>query len=112
MGTNYYIRTNVCNHCWKGDTFHAGKRSFDSFVFATHDKENYKVSSYRDLLGYVNHHSSIIVDEYDEFIPKDNFIAIISENQAPEYKTKMIKEYPNYYYLDLDGYLFMNTEFS
>jgi len=82
MGTNYYLKTNICPHCRRGDDRkHIGKSS-GGWHFALHvEPENgiNDLSDWQDLFSKSDCH---IVDECDKVIPVCEMLRIITERAS------------------------------
>ena len=112
MGTNYYLRYDLCNSCSRYNELHIGKNSFGwKFVFQV-DEENELVTYDRwvDFLKSEVERGSKIVDEYNKEISLEDFIGIVEEKQK-DIKNKDHVDY-NGNYLDVRSYNFCKNEFS
>lgn len=107
MGTNYYLSTNYCFHCKRGDEIHLGKSSVGWVFLLKHNPEHYK--SWEDMKGWLlrSQLQGIIRDEYGEEVELKDFIEIV------EYKQKMISnKKPSERIEDSEKYCFILGEFS
>ena len=114
MGTNYYV---VPNRPSIAEPIHIGKSSM-GWMFLFHDVyEPYNDvpvvwSAYPEVKGWlwkytVDDPKYVIIDEYDEIIPFEDFIAMV------EHKQEQFKDNPdNFKYVrNVNGYRFDNREF-
>lgn len=137
MGTNYYIRYNICKCCDKYDEFHIGKNSMGwQFTFqkiSSNDEINLKhldpktmlldkdiyveLKSFTDWESFIKKYvvdfeTAKIYDEYDKEITPLDFFNMIKEKQTPENKIHTIEVNDNNSYLDLQGHCFIRGDFS
>jgi hypothetical protein len=84
MGTNYYLRMNICSNCGRYDELHIGKSSGGwRFMFHGYRElsDEVKFSSYSDLLQILNTGNYQIYDEYQELISISDFLSMVKEKQ-------------------------------
>jgi len=107
MGTNYYIRENVCEHCGRAaDEVHLGKSSFGwRFTLQANGLRFYK--NWDEMKKWL--HGKRIYDEYDEPIFVQDFIELVESKQDtidPQSDT-------GYEFMqEINGYKFYDCEFS
>ena len=105
MGTNYYLRYNICKHCSRFDQLHIGKNSFGwKFLFSIN--ENHK--NVDDWLNDMKNSKYKIFDEYDNRISYHDFVCVI---QNKELEPSRIIEYPKDFTSD-GKYDYSKGEFS
>ncbi len=105
MGTNYYLRCNICIRCGRFDQRHIGKDSV-GWKFLFHIDENYK--NIDNWLENMKSSRYEIYDEYDNRISYHDFIYMIKNKETE--KSRII-EYPKDF--TSDGiYDYSNGEFS
>jgi hypothetical protein len=123
MGTNYYVRTNHCEHCNRHETQHIGKSSW-GWAFSFRGYRYDGLCSWQDWKTYLK--DKVIIDEYDEIKPYDEFVNMIETVKAPDYtredghtnkvhNTEGRKDgwyNPEYDWDDPQGYSFTSREFS
>jgi len=76
MGTNYYLKTDVCDHCERSEKIHIGKSSF-GWVFALHVIPEKNLNCLADWLTTIAEPGNLIEDEYGAQIPLSKFLKII-----------------------------------
>lgn len=77
MGTNYYVKSNICEHCGKGDEdLHIGKSSA-GWVFSLHVMPELEINDLDDWERFWK--DKKIVDEYGSEFSCDDMRAIITE---------------------------------
>ena len=75
MGTNYYLHTNICSHCGKGDEpLHIGKSSA-GWVFALHVYPEDGISSLMDWKSVLA--NGTIRDEYGKDVSYSDMMRTI-----------------------------------
>ena len=136
MGTNYYLRYNLCSHCNRYEEIHIGKRSagwkflFYKFarVFPIYEWENNAkqllkdnksvfttVDTYKGLKLLLKYKEVKIYDEYRTFISSKEFCANVESQQR---RASHIHTADNAILFDLyvvkdpEGYEFTSYEFS
>ena len=82
MGTNYYARYNVCEHCKRYDQIHIGKASV-GWQFTFHATE--EIKSWQDWFIFLFKPDVYIFDEYNEKVTLDNFRELVASKQKPEF---------------------------
>lgn len=115
MGTNYYTKSDVCEHCGRGDKdFHLGKSSMGwQFSFQYNGGEHYKnVEEMKEWLR-----DKEIYDEYDRPVTHEDFWAMVDMKQMnPDNKNHYEECKAAYggreHILLVDGYTFINCKFS
>lgn len=115
MGTNYYVKGDVCDHCGRGDNdTHLGKSSAGwQFSFQYNGGQYYKnVEEMKEWLK-----DKDIYDEYDRPVTYDDFWAMVEQKQNNPKNSSHYKECKAAYgsrehILLVDGYTFINCEFS
>lgn len=79
MGTNYYLKTQVCPHCKRAkDTLHIGKSSA-GWCFGLCLHPDHGVNSLDDWQKLFNAADSAIEDDYGEELTPDNMLGIITK---------------------------------
>jgi len=142
MGTNYYIRYNLCNCCNRYDEIHIGKSSAGwQFSFHAVDDSDIKmalfdpkdmlddtdrhliISSFQDWKSFIEKYvikykAAKIYNEYDELQDPIEFFKLIEakrkeENNQAKYVMKSESSY-RYRgdYVDDEGYSFSPGDFS
>ncbi len=97
MGTNYYIRTNICKCCGRYDEQHIGKKSY-GWKFSFFLPEEFNTCS--QYLGYIHNvvfnNKGIIFDEYGDPLTFEELKSIVyDDTNGTETGTKT---------LDKDGF--------
>jgi len=64
MGTNYYAKELLCEHCNRYEETHIGKSS-GGWVFSLHVDADKGLNSWQDWLAYLKKDNVTILDEYD-----------------------------------------------
>jgi len=108
MGTNYYVKENICKCCGvAGKTEHIGKSSagwtfnFHALYDVRSEKEWYMLLSQKDVK---------IFDEYDEEVSFENFKELV--NGKKKERNNHANLYPKGNFLDKEGNSFSEGEFS
>lgn len=118
MGTNYYVTTNVCPTCGRGDErIHVGKSSMGwSFSFAWNDGEYYKsLAEFKKWLK-----GKKILDEYDKPISQKEFWEMVEAKKDGLTLETYYEKYPDHrngisaheHEIEVDGIRFVRGEFS
>jgi len=80
MGTNYYMRENICNSCGRYNELHIGKSSYGwAFSLRIYIDENIRTLS--DWKKLWQDPKNLIFDEYDNAITVDEMISCITDRQ-------------------------------
>jgi hypothetical protein len=104
MGTNYYLRTDICPHCGRyEEELHIGKSSVGwKFLFSTDLGK-----SYSEIFVALQRNKYSIYDEYGRSVKFEELIDLISNKQnGRSHKA----EKPDYY-IEVDGYDFSERYF-
>jgi hypothetical protein len=113
MGTNYYLREDICDTCNRYREVHIGKSSVGwKFTFNVIND----VKSYQDikiLLKELTDGKSKIFDEYNEEIKYEDFINIVENSKDGKSSYHEISN-PDIHLmtLDSDGWTFSDSEFN
>ena len=103
MGTNFEVRINNCEHCQRYDEIHLGKSSYGwKFCFQLNGKKYYK--NIEELKEWLK--DKEIYNEYENPISYDKFWEIV------EMRQKLKKSQDDDYVINIDGYDFLDYEFS
>jgi len=79
MGTNYYARINICEHCKRYNEIHIGKSSF-GWKFGIEMHEGY-YENFESFINFIKRKDVKIFDEYGkEISSKDLLIKIASKS--------------------------------
>lgn len=105
MGTNYYLRYNICKCCGRFNQYHIGKDS-GGWKFLFHIDSAHK--NIDDWLENMRSSRYEIYDEYDNRISYHDFIFMIRSKQKE--KSRVI-EYPKSFTTD-EKYDYSKGEFS
>lgn len=100
MGTNYYTRTNICNHCGRFDGVHIGKSSA-GWVFLFNYNGGKYYSNKRELVEFLK--TKLIVDEYGNEIGNEDFWKMVDSKKDCQRNIRAI---------DIGEFQFLDTEFS
>ena len=108
MGTNYYVRTDICKCCSRGEEeIHIGKSSMGwSFTFHATDD----IRSYKQWVSFLTLNSRAIFDEYGDNVTLDYFIEMV--NNKKDAKFNHADEAGNQSFKDEEGHSFSPYEFS
>lgn len=123
MGTNFYHRTNICDHCNRYDEHHIGKSS-GGWTFSFHGEReidpemnplNEMITSFSDWKTRLK--DSKIFNEYDEEISLTEFLQLVEDkrDEKNNQTTYCRIEHPDYAkncWLDDEGNSFSEGEFS
>jgi len=137
MGTNYYIRYNICNCCKRYDEIHMGKQSMGwKFNFHVIEEQfpinewennakellknniyiNVKLDSYKKTKNFLLKYSKYvkIFSEYDREILIEDFLKIVESNQhnLSFYNYCVVHNCLQSEYMDSDNYEFSPNNFS
>lgn len=118
MGTNYYAVKNRPTVC---SPIHIGKSSY-GWLFLFHEQNEpwhddeptwHTYEQVRDWLykHTVEEKDYVIMDEYDRIVPFDEFFDLVDSKQKDE-KNKQNEENFSYRVKNVNGYRFMDGEFS
>ena len=81
MGTNYYVKREVCPHCGRGDgDLHVGKSS-GGWTFALHVYPDDNINTLDDWKPILER--SEIRDEYGRSVSYPDLLAVITEREHP-----------------------------
>ena len=78
MGTNHYVRYNICDKCGRYDELHVGKSSMGhKYSFQAHDIEewNIHIKSLQDWDKFIKERNARFFDEYDKELDWDEWKA-------------------------------------
>ena len=81
MGTNYFLKYNICKCCNRGEVEHIGKSSL-GWTFTFHATESIK--SYKDWLKELEKPSVVIEDEYNNVVSLDDFKSMVEKKRDSE----------------------------
>lgn len=84
MGTNYYLKTNICEKCGRSDKIHIGKSSA-GWCFALHVTESYEdpqIQSLDDWKKLWSQPGTKIENEYGEEVTPDQMLNIITNRSG------------------------------
>lgn len=128
MGTNFYLRTNVCSHCDRYDEVHICKSmtSFDTVRTFDADltDDRITVGSWAEWKVLLLTGGGLIFDEYGRFWLTADFIEAVEGTPAEARRWQydwMIKHRPGFVsdvpqidrtWLDADGFTFSGRGFS
>jgi hypothetical protein len=105
MGTNYYLRKNICKECARYDELHLGKSSMGwRFTFRAHNDPH--IHSTEDWKKRMK--EGLIFDEYGCPVSEKEFWEIVEAKRDG----KAHESYDNDSWKDADGNDFYNREFS
>jgi len=106
MGTNYYMKYNLCDKCGRFDEIHLGKASAGwRFMLQYNEGKYYKNwKEMKEWLKKMIKGGAVIKNEYGEEISLDEFINIVESK-----KKEPIDVY--YTFIDEEGYRFDDGEF-
>ena len=119
MGTNYYHRTKICEHCHRYDERHIGKSSF-GWTFGFHGYPELGLKSYKAWLDALEKDGEIF-DEYGRSIPLVDFKKLVERLRLPleaenNHTLFCRKKHPEHaekhLWLDEEGYSFDSSDFS
>ena len=107
MGTNYYIKPNVCPTCGRGDTeIHLGKSSFGwKFSFQYNGGQYYK--NVEEMKTWLR--GKQIWDEYGHKVTKKEFWEMI---EAKQKVTNPSTDWGSHAPTIINGYVFHDGQFS
>jgi len=84
VGTNYYLRKNVCEHCGRGDKDkHIGKASY-GWCFSLHVIPEDGINTLDDWKREFGSDRSQIVNEYGESVDASQMLDIITKRKHPK----------------------------
>ncbi len=134
MGINYYLLTNVCDHCGRGDEkIHLGKISAGwAFSFRGYRNGHIdglpegieKVESFEEWADMIRIPNTAIEDEYGAQLDKEEFIESVlrrpekikaSSGKEPLYHAQYMEDHEYGRYFDdemINGHSFSFNEFS
>ena len=119
MGTNYYHRFNICDHCGRYDERHIGKASGGwTFSFqGYHATEDWRgIHSLEDWKDLFSDPTTKIFDEYGDEISVLDFLAIVANHRGCErnhtIEARKHPGWPQDDWLDPEGHSFSGGEFS
>ena len=125
MGTNYYHRTDICEHCDRYSERHIGLSSGGwQFTFRGYNDVMPKILSFEDWKRELK--NGKIFSGYGEEICFEEFVAFVEEKQTGTFNDKPNKNHYDYCkkeagnrgydmrgdWKDDEGYSFSNSDFS
>jgi hypothetical protein len=82
LGTNYYLHSPVCEHCGRGDEpLHIGKSSA-GWCFTLHVIPDKEINTLEDWQREWSKPGKFILNEYDEAVPFEEMIDIITNRSS------------------------------
>lgn len=125
MGTNYYLRTNICECCDRYDEKHIGKKSVGwQFGFRSYRTEEIEIETCENWLevllkAVLIDRTGKICNEYGAEVPFDSFVEMVKKSKdnlenKNHYDWCVEHECLNSYnqWKDAEGYSFTDSEFS
>lgn len=110
MGTNYYLRLNICPQCGRFDEVHIGKSSHGwRIIFRGYpDTSGTPLGEIISIIHNVKDWMEVtregeIWDEYGSRLPDEMFWGLVGEKQNERIDPDSLL---------IDGYVFKDTEFS
>ena len=84
MGTNYYIETDFCAHCGRGEEdYHIGKSS-GGWCFSLHVDHAAGIFNLGDIKEKIMQPGSVIVDEYRRILTVDELLSVLTDRGREE----------------------------
>ncbi len=81
MGTNYYVKSEICKTCGKSDEdLHIGKSS-GGWCFSLHVHPDLDINNLDDWKRYLNSNLVTIVDEYGDIVSFERLMSNITERK-------------------------------
>jgi len=80
MGTNYYVKSEKCEHCGHGDDLHIGKSSA-GWCFALRVYPDMGINNLLDWEKYLR--GKTIENEYGDTVSLDDLVMIITDRYHP-----------------------------
>jgi len=124
MGTNYYLRTDICKSCKRYEEIHLGKHSF-GWVFHLQFNDGKFYEHWRGMRKWLRDKTKSgakIFDEYEKEVNLCSFIRLVQKFQRDkknrrhnDYVKKNFPYNPEYLkdmIVDADNFEFANYEFS
>jgi len=105
MGTNYYIRENICNNCNRYDEQHIWKSSMWRDFIIHHNKKDY--NSWSEFQKYLKWKK--IFTEYGEEVKLKTFIDLLQFKKS-KYPFRHKKE-DDPHWIYIDWFYFLDVEF-
>lgn len=79
MGTNYYVKKNLCDSCKRSDPIHLGKSSAGwKFLLQANGFEHYK--NWKEMKAWLA--DKVIENEYEERVSVENFVDLVEKKHA------------------------------
>ena len=76
MGTNYYVKEKLCEHCNRYEEVHIGKKSYGwSFCF------NPKFNTFKQWKEYLNANKDLIYNEYGDHVLLEELLQLIESSK-------------------------------
>jgi len=111
MGTNFYIKRNVCKHCQREEEkIHLGKSSV-GWIFGLQYNYGEYYTNWSDMKKWLKKeldNNSLIFDEYGIKISLKDFISWVESTQSQPNKRESMSNV----IFDNEGYSFICNEFS
>jgi len=104
MGTNYYLRTNICECCNRYDEVHIGKSSA-GWSFTFHGMESIRTAAH----WAAEFAKGRIFDEYGDETSVEDFWKLV---EAKRLNKRHADAHPDGAHIDPEGHSFSNYEFS
>ena len=112
MGTNYYLKYNVCSECGRHDELHIGKSSAGwKFIFHGYDDCGLNITDIDDWKTRTA--GGKIFNEYGEEVKYSWFWELVENKQTnPHNRSNLHLDSNRREYYDKEGYWFNNYDFS
>ena len=118
MGTNYYLRYDICNECNRYNEIHIGKSSC-GWKFMFEINEDNELNSYERFIDFLTeklYKNSKIFDEYGRESSLAGLMKLIEDKQKDTENKDHSPIYTHHdydgFFLDEKGYNFCKGEFS
>jgi hypothetical protein len=109
MGTNYYYDINKCPTCHRSEKLHIGKSSV-GWKFNFQSEKG--IRSWDEWKDFIKSNPGKIIDEYDKELTLEELENWIETKQNNPNNKNHINYYPEDGFLDKDGYVFSDRDFS
>ena len=88
MGTNYYLKKNVCRCCGRGDEIHIGKSS-GGWCFALHVYPEDGINDISDWIAILCDDGNSIRDEYGQALNAEEMLSVITSRMNDDIRWEL-----------------------
>lgn len=127
MGTNYYVRVDLCDACGRSEELHVSKNltMFQARMRWEDGDEKIDLASWAEWRRFIRQHDLVVYDEYGGAIQPEAFIEMVEDTDKARRRRQFdwfVENQPTrashagpvlgMEWLDPDGFSFSTSEFS